>query len=181
MNLHTISLVQDGIETFQEAVYDIKEELMESGARNVKLSGFLEDAIHRLNIDLGKAFHTDMFGHKANKEFEMKKMLMTICRCAKVKVKDLMKDRSRRRLYVMPKQIHMTVLNVLFDTSLALAGSLYERDHATVMHAKKTVRDLYHTSRSFREQYSQVFDLCMAYDSGKFIKYLNDDKEEADK
>lgn len=48
---------------------------------------------------------------------------------------------------------HMFFLKRVMDYSLADAGEVYKKDHATVLHAVKNICNWYHTNRKFRETY----------------------------
>ncbi|MCL7489158.1 MAG: chromosomal replication initiator protein DnaA [Desulfobulbaceae bacterium] len=65
---------------------------------------------------------------------------------------DELKSRSRKRSVAFPRQIAMYLTRKYTDSSLADIGSLYNRDHSTVLHAIRVVtRDMSQNS-SVKEQ-----------------------------
>lgn len=58
--------------------------------------------------------------------------------------KSTLEERTRKREIVFPRQIHMT-LTQLQGVSLAQSGLACNRDHATALHASKTIRDIIST------------------------------------
>jgi chromosomal replication initiator protein len=75
----------------------------------------------------------------------------TICSYYKVSLEQL-NSKTRRREIVQARQVAMYFAKALTKESLASIGtSIGGKDHATVLHACKTVRNLMETDRSFRE------------------------------
>lgn len=175
MDLLQISMAQEAIERLNESVYDIKEELIDAGHRKTRLNEYFEDAVKRFYGDIGKINTIADTLQRSDKEYQMSRLLTNVCKSAGVTKSAFLRDRTQKRRYVTPKYVYMTFLNVMFGVSLKMAGNLFERDHTTVIHAKKTVRNLYETDRKFRIEYKSVFDFCVGYDETKFIKYLNDE------
>jgi hypothetical protein len=82
----------------------------------------------------------------------------------KVRVGDLMKV-TRKRDVVTPRQWAMYFLKVYTKMSLAEIGNLLSgKDHATVLHAVKTVITLYESNKSYKAQVDEiekyVVELC---------------------
>jgi chromosomal replication initiator protein len=64
---------------------------------------------------------------------------------------DLMHSKTRKREIVQARQISMYFSKSLTKSSLALIGSqIGGKDHATVLHACKTVNNLLETDKRFR-------------------------------
>lgn len=73
-----------------------------------------------------------------------------------VSVDDL-KSPSRKREHVEPRQVSMTLCRMFCDPvvwSFKKIGSIYSRDHSTVMYSTDTVEDLVRTNKTFK----MVFD-----------------------
>lgn len=71
--------------------------------------------------------------------------------------RELLTSRSRKRDVVFPRQIAMTLLAKHTTMSLTAVGYIMgEYDHATVIHAKKTITDLTETDRSNRETVKNI-------------------------
>lgn len=56
----------------------------------------------------------------------------------------------RKREIVQARQVSMYFLRTFTKQTESKIGSYFDRDHATVIHAVKTVNNLYDTDRSFR-------------------------------
>lgn len=69
---------------------------------------------------------------------------------------DQINVKSRKRELVEPRQVIMTLLNTVARYSLANAGFLFGKDHATVLHAKKTISNFIDTDEEFREKIKEI-------------------------
>jgi len=67
-----------------------------------------------------------------------------------------LKERTRRREVVEPRQVAMWWRIRNTRDSLSRIGSYYGRDHCTVLHAKKTVKDLMKYDHDFFCKVEQV-------------------------
>ncbi len=65
-----------------------------------------------------------------------------------------LEERTRKREIVFPRQIHMT-LTQLQGASLEQSGKACNRDHATALHASKTIRDII-TTKYPHEDYVKI-------------------------
>ena len=84
--------------------------------------------------------------------------------------KGSLEQRTRKRSIVQPRQIAMVISKLKTKYSLAIIGSeIGEKDHATVLHAIKTVVNLYETSREFRNQFDPIL---YEFKCEKEFKYL---------
>jgi chromosomal replication initiation ATPase DnaA len=61
-------------------------------------------------------------------------------------------DRSRRRIYCLPRQIVMT-LALEEGYSLYETGKFFGKDHATPVHARKAIYALYDTDKEFKKRF----------------------------
>jgi chromosomal replication initiator protein len=76
-----------------------------------------------------------------------------VCDCFRVSMFEL-KTKSRKRDYVIPRQIIIWGLLtkvVPNELTLEACGSLFERDHATALHSKKTIDNLLVQDAHLRE------------------------------
>ena len=64
--------------------------------------------------------------------------------------------KCRKRELVVARQLFMVLLEKYTNKTLAHIGGLLGKDHATVLHAKKTIKDLVDTDKSFRVMYSEL-------------------------
>jgi chromosomal replication initiator protein len=69
---------------------------------------------------------------------------------------DLISLKTRKREIVVCRQMVYYFLSIYFDYSLAFIGRLFKQDHATVIHAKKTIMNLVHTDRNIRRSYETI-------------------------
>lgn len=80
--------------------------------------------------------------------------ITAICEKYKTTVFDLNTD-SRKREVVLPRQIIMWGLSeriVENELSLTAIGGFFKRDHATVLHSKRTINNKIETDIQFREE-----------------------------
>lgn len=66
------------------------------------------------------------------------------------------KDRSRLREKVITRQICMYLLVKLTRLSLSQIGYLFNKDHSTVLHAKKTIQDLIDTDKEMKNKVDDI-------------------------
>lgn len=77
-----------------------------------------------------------------------------------------LKTRSRKRIYVLPRQAAMTWMSNHTKNSLAEIGKFFKPeglpafDHATVLHCKKTIYNLIDTEKGFKEKYEEFDKVC---------------------
>jgi len=70
---------------------------------------------------------------------------------------ELMQSNTRKREVVQARQIAMKFSKVMTKQSLTTIGTqIGDKDHATVMHACKTVDNLIETNRQYRQQYEDI-------------------------
>jgi len=69
---------------------------------------------------------------------------------------DLISLKTRKREIVVCRQMVYHVLSMYFDYSLAFIGRLFKQDHATVIHAKKTIRNLLFSDREILKRYETI-------------------------
>ncbi len=72
---------------------------------------------------------------------------------------DKINSKTRKREIVQARQLAMYFSKTYTKNSLAAIGSkLGNKDHATVLHACKTVKNLYDTDRSFKKHFDELND-----------------------
>ena len=67
--------------------------------------------------------------------------------------------RNKKREPTEARQFAMWIRNRYTKDSLKKIGSIYYRDHATVLHASKTVNDLLETNAEFRQKAEKALSL----------------------
>ena len=70
---------------------------------------------------------------------------------------DQMKQKTRLRAIVEPRQIAMYLIRFAAKKNTVTAGSVFLKDHATVMHASRVVTSLMKYPE-YRERYNQICD-----------------------
>jgi hypothetical protein len=70
-----------------------------------------------------------------------------------------LKSRTRKREYVVARQIVFSLLKKYTKRSLASIGSVFKRDHATVIHSIKNICNLCETEKNFREIVETIEDV----------------------
>jgi ATP-dependent RNA circularization protein (DNA/RNA ligase family) len=73
---------------------------------------------------------------------------------------DVLASPARKREIVEARQIFMVILRKETEASLAEIGAFVNRDHATVLHAFKTVEALLETDLKFSNKYEAIQKLC---------------------
>ena len=76
---------------------------------------------------------------------------------------DELKVRSRKRHLVVARQLNMYFMKRHTRFSLAVIGSIFNRDHATVLHAQKTIDDLIETDKRIRNLFKIIEDEVDTY------------------
>lgn len=72
---------------------------------------------------------------------------------------DGMKSRTKFRENTEARQFAMWYRLMNSDKSQAEIGKIYGRDHATVIHARKTFYDLYETDNRFKKKADKALEL----------------------
>jgi len=99
---------------------------------------------------------TERFVSKNKIEISVGKIQKIVCDYFKISSESFL-SQSRKREFVQARQIAMYLSRNLTNNSLASIGAqIGGRDHATVLHAYNTVRDLIDTNRSFRKYVSDI-------------------------
>lgn len=75
---------------------------------------------------------------------------------------------NRKRENVMPRQISMYLIDKYVKTDLQYNGDFFKKDHATVIHAKKTINNLLEYNRDVVNQIREIEDIItLTIDFGK--------------
>jgi chromosomal replication initiation ATPase DnaA len=90
---------------------------------------------------------------------EFEPLFQLICQVSGVTKKKMLQEKKNRDVkYLIPRQIHIALLHTTHKLSLAKTGELfYDKDHATVLHAIKSVNNFLDTDPDYREKYKSVF------------------------
>lgn len=87
----------------------------------------------------------------------VKKIIFLIRKKTGFSIKEL-DVKSRHRPLVIARQMVMFFLDKHTNYSLAIIGSIFNRKHCTVLHAKKTINNLKETDRGIRSLFTEIED-----------------------
>lgn len=69
---------------------------------------------------------------------------------------ETLQGKCRKREYVMPRQIIMYLLVAYTDMTYVNIGSVFHKDHTTVIHSKNTIKDLMSVDDDVRERVEEL-------------------------
>lgn len=93
------------------------------------------------------------------KQLSVESILEVVCKYYNLDTAAI-QNSSRKREIVQARQVTMYLAKKYTDSSFSHIGKLVgRRDHATVLHACKTVKDQIETNRSFRSSVEEIEDL----------------------
>ena len=68
--------------------------------------------------------------------------------------------KSKKQEYVIPRQLLMSIMSFLGGYSLGYIGGICNRDHATVLHAKKRIRNTLWNDKQYGERIQRIYQKC---------------------
>jgi chromosomal replication initiator protein len=108
-----------------------------------------------IDIDLIKDSLKDLLALQ-DKQVSLDNIQRTVAEYYKIKVADLM-SRRRSRSVARPRQVAMALAKVLTNHSLPEIGDSFGgRDHTTVLHACRKIKELRETNSDIREDYKNL-------------------------
>ncbi len=146
-------LENDGIE-FPDEVMDYIAQNIDTNVRELEgsLNSIIAQAtLNKREITLDLTSRTlSKLVQTARKEISIDYIQKTVCEYFKVKIEDI-QSKTRKRDVVQARQLAMYFAKQYTKASLASIGTqIGKRDHATVLHACKTVKNLQETDKQFR-------------------------------
>ncbi|MBE0677333.1 MAG: chromosomal replication initiator protein DnaA [Bacteroidales bacterium] len=149
----------DGIELPDE-IFEFLAENIASNIRELEsglISLYAQSTLNRKEVTLELARQmVDRLVNTQRREITIDYIQKVVCEYYKIPV-DLMQGKTRKREIVQARQVSMYFSKSLTKASLASIGSLIGgKDHATVLHACKTVNNLIDTDRHFRNQINEI-------------------------
>lgn len=148
-----LSIPEDVIDYIAENVIDNARDL-----EGIIVSIMAHSLVYNKEIDLPLAKR--VIG-QAIKKIEAKKITIntiesTVCEYYNIK-NELIHTASRKRQIVQARQVTMYLSKAYTEMSLAQIGSLIgKKNHATVLHACKTVKEQMEVDKVFREEIAQI-------------------------
>ncbi len=152
-------LERDGFD-INEEIIDYVAETIKSNVRELEgaiISLIAQSSLNKKEITLDLAVKTLVgFIRTTRKEISIDYIQHIICDYLKVPI-DLIQSKTRKRDVVQARQLAMYFAKKYTNASLASIGSnIGKRDHATVLHACKTVVNLSETDKVFRGYVEEI-------------------------
>lgn len=113
--------------------------------------------LNRAEITLETARNVvDKLVRKSQRELSVDFIQKTVCNYYGLEI-DSLQSKTRKREIVQARQIAMYFSKNLTNSSLSVIGSkIGKKDHATVLHACKTILNLIETDRDFKNQIREI-------------------------
>lgn len=152
-------ILNDGVEMPGE-VLELISSKIDTNIREMEgalISILAQSSMNRKDITLELASQViDKFVRKAPKEVTIDYIQQAICNYFEIPMEKL-KSKSRKRETVQARQLAMYFSKLYTKSSLAVIGNKCgNKDHATVLHACKTVKNLVDTDKNFKKHVEEL-------------------------
>lgn len=107
-----------------------------------------------ITVEFARQTLRDMLAHYERK-VTIDNIMSTVAKYYNLPVKDLRSPR-RSRMLARPRQVAMALARELTEHSLPDIGEAFEKDHTTVLHADRKVKELRQTDLRIREDYENL-------------------------
>lgn len=149
----------DGIELsediFEYLANNITNNIRELEAALISLSAQSMLNNKEITVDLARLI-VERLVNTARKEITIDYIQKVVCDFYKIPV-DLIQEKTRKREIVQARQVSMFFSKKFTKASLASIGArIGGKDHATVLHACKTVNNLIDTDKLFKSQINEI-------------------------
>jgi chromosomal replication initiator protein len=135
--------------------YNIKSNIRELEGAVISL--LAQAALNNRDIDMDLA--RDVIKHFVNnisKEITLDFIQKIVAEHFDVSV-DMLKEKTRKRIFVIARQISMYLAKELTNNSLKTIGDFFGgRDHSTVIHSCRTVQDLLETDPEIKDSVNEL-------------------------
>jgi chromosomal replication initiator protein len=150
----TNKLYQDGVE-IEESIIDFVAQNIKTNIRELEgaiISLIAHSSFNKEEVDLKLAQKiVENYVHNSNKEISIDQIQKVVSSYFQMDIETL-QSKTRKRHIVQARQIAMFFAKKLTKASLASIGKqIGNRDHATVLHACKTVNNLSSTDKQFKK------------------------------
>ncbi len=152
-------MMREGVQVPEDVIefisYNIKENIRE--LEGVLISLIAQSSLNQRNIDLELAGEViENFVSNIHKEITVDYIQNLVAEHFKIPVEHL-KSKTRKRQIVIARQLSMYLAKKMTNQSLKAIGDTFGgRDHSTVIHAIKTVRDMMDTDPAFKETLEEL-------------------------
>lgn len=120
----------------------------------LRLSAGLRLQGEAITVEFARQTLRDMLAHYERK-VTLDNIMSTVAKYYNLPVKDLRSPR-RSRMLARPRQVAMALARELTDHSLPDIGQAFEKDHTTVLHADRKIKELRQTELRIREDYENL-------------------------
>jgi chromosomal replication initiator protein len=153
MNILREKQASDGVEMPEEVIeyiaYNINTNVRELEGARISLMAQSSLNHRDITLDLARQM-VDRFVKSTNREVTIEYIQKVVCDYFNIPI-DSIQSRTRKREIVQARQLTMYFAKKLTKSSLAIIGlQCGNKDHATVLHACKTVANLAETDRQFK-------------------------------
>lgn len=150
---------QDGINISEEVMEYIASHISESirELEGALISLLAQSTLNRkeISLDLAKAM-IDKLITNTQRELSIDYIQKVVCNYFGMSV-DKLNSKTRKREVVQARQIAMYFAKNMTKSSLAIIGAnIGGKDHATVLHACKTVKNLIDTNKRFKDNIDEI-------------------------
>ncbi|MEA3451807.1 MAG: chromosomal replication initiator protein DnaA, partial [Bacteroidota bacterium] len=108
----------------------------------------------KITVELTKKVLKNLIKEKKT-DFNISQIIQIVGDYFNISVKAI-KAKTRKREVVQARQLAMHFSKKYTKKSLTTIGAEFSRDHSTVVHANKTVKNLIDTDKSFRQFYDEI-------------------------
>ncbi len=152
-------IMNDGIDLPEDVVYYIASNVVNNirELEGALISLLAQSTLNKKDITLDTAKSVvDKLVKKVHRELSVDFISQTVCEYFGIDV-DILQSKTRKREIVQARQIAMFFSKTLTNSSLSAIGAkIGRKDHATVLHACKTVNNLLETDRDFKNQIQTI-------------------------
>ena len=149
----------------------ISKKLVWRCAGKIEYENFtLSDLIDKLSEEVSRQDLKDK-----KRFYDVNDIVKVVCRTLNLDEKDV-KSRSRKRELVHARQISMYLIYKYTQLGLAKTADVFNRDHATAIHAIRSIKDAKH---GFDAVFKRIFDACekqLMLEKVSYTKELDIDK-----
>lgn len=100
-----------------------------------------------------------IFNKEIKNYIELSKIMGIVCRATGL-TPEYIKMKTKDQEILVPRQMCMYLAHLYSKKSLAEIGRYFGKDHATVLHSSKKIKDYLYIDKSFREKWLPLINYC---------------------